>query len=157
MTEVVVGVGNPTMRDDGVGHRIVDELDAHPDCPEDLTLTRTGTAAFLALEALSGADRAVVVDAVSTGADPGTVHQYRYRDGAFEDGVPNVLMHDLSFSDALQAGSDAYDLPEEIIVIGVEPASLTVGLGVSDPVEAAIPTIVTTVLDALTTPEPEPQ
>lgn len=149
--EVVVGVGNPTMRDDGIGHRVVDELGDYPDLPADVDLHQTATASFLALEALSGADRAVVVDAVDDGADPGTVHRYRFRDGRFEGSIPDVLMHDLSFSEALQAGREAYEIPEEVVVIGVQPASLAVGLELSDLVEAAVPRVVTAVLAELDT------
>jgi hydrogenase maturation protease len=151
--EAVVGVGNPTMRDDGVGHRVVDELD-DADLPETVRLRQTATSAFLALEAMSGADHAVVVDAVATeNAAPGTVHRYVCRDGTFEGAAPDVLMHDLSFSDALTAGRSAYDLPPSIVVIGVEPGDLSVGLGLTDPVERAIPRIVATVREALATVE----
>lgn len=148
--EVVVGVGNPTMRDDGIGHRVVDELGDHPDLPDDVELHQTATSSFLALEALSGADRAVVVDAVTNeDVAPGTVHRYRFRDGAFEGEPPNVLMHDLSFSEALHAGRNAYEVPTEVVVIGVQPRSLEIGIELSDPVEAAVPHVVTTVLAEL--------
>lgn len=154
--EVVVGVGNPTMRDDGVGHRVVDELADTPDFPEGVELHQTATSSFLALEALSGADRAVVVDAVDGEAEPGTVHRYRFRDGAFEGQPPNVLMHDLSFSDALRAGREAYEVPPELVVLGVQPATLEIGLELSAPVEAAIPRVVIAVLAELDAVERDP-
>jgi hydrogenase maturation protease len=148
--QVVVGVGNPTMSDDGVGHRIVDAIEESDDCPASVDLHRTATSSFLALEALSGADRAVVVDAIDVpDARPGTVHRYQITDGTPETGAPDVLMHDLSFSHALQAGREAYDIPREITVIGVQPACVSVGLDLSDPVTAAVSTAVDAVLDAL--------
>lgn len=146
MTEVpavaIVGVGNPIMGDDGVGERIVEVLH-EAGLPPGVEATHAGTTAFLALEALSGADRGIVVDAVSDGdADPGTVHRYRVVDDAFEGEPPDVFMHDFSFSEAIQAGSDAYDLPSEVVVLGVEPADTSPGLGLSDPVEASLPSVV---------------
>lgn len=146
---VVVGVGNPTMRDDGVGHRVVDELADSEELSENVELHRTATSSFLALEAISGADTAVVVDAVDADGPPGTVYRYRFVDGEFEGDVPDVLMHDLSFADALRAGREAYDVPPEVTIIGVQPRSLSVGLGLTDAVENAVPVAVDVALATL--------
>lgn len=137
----VVGVGNPLMGDDGIGERVVEEL-RETGLPPGVEATHAGTTAFFALEAMSGADFAVVVDAVETGeSPPGAVHRYRYADGSFEGAPPEVLMHDFSFSAALRTGREAYDTPEEIVVIGVEPATTETGLDLSDPVAASVPAV----------------
>ncbi|MFB6152083.1 MAG: hydrogenase maturation protease [Haloarculaceae archaeon] len=151
--EVVVGVGNPIMGDDGLGKHVVDALLDWPAVAEsDVTVTHAGTTAFLALEALSGADRGIVVDALSEGdAAPGTVHRYRLVDGVFEGRPPDVFMHDFSFSEAVQAGSEAYDLPPEVLVLGVEPADTDTGVELSDPVAERLPAVVETVVEALET------
>ena len=60
----VVGVGNPTMGDDGVGQAVIDRLDEAASGDESVRATFAGTTGFFALEAMDGADRAVVVDAV---------------------------------------------------------------------------------------------
>jgi hydrogenase maturation protease len=142
----VVGVGNPIMGDDGIGQRVVDVLH-EMDLPPDVEVTHAGTTAFLALEALSGADCGIVVDAISDGdSEPGTLHRYRLVDGSFEGQPPDVFMHDFSFSEAIRAGSDAYDLPPEVLVLGVEPAETTVGLDLTDPVAESLPDVVEAVL-----------
>lgn len=144
----VVGVGNPAMGDDGVGRHVVDALLDRP-LPEGVTVTHAGTTAFLALEALSGADVGVVVDAVTEDADPGSIHRYRVVDGAFEGDPPDVFMHDFSFTEAIRAGSEAYDLPPDVLVLGVEPADTEVGLELSDPVADRLPAVVDAVLAEL--------
>lgn len=145
----VVGVGNPIMGDDGVGEAVVEALRVEGLRPG-VEATHAGTTAFFALEAMDGADFAVVVDAVATGeAPPGSIHRYRYRNGAFEGTAPEVLMHDFSFSAALRTGRGAYDLPEEILVIGVEPATTEAGLTLSEPVEASLPRVVEAVETAV--------
>lgn len=137
----VVGVGNPLMGDDGVGEAVVAAL-RERGLPDGVEATHAGTTAFFALEAMDGADRAVVVDAVATDeADPGAIHRYRYRDGAFEGPPPDVLMHDFSFADALTAGRTAYDTPDEVLVVGVEPATTATGIGLSDPVAESVPAV----------------
>jgi hydrogenase maturation protease len=134
----VVGVGNPTMRDDGLGRAVVRRLQSRVDTGVDadrFEATFAGTTAFFALEAMSGADRAVVVDAVSESAPPGTV--YRFRLDRRDSPAPEVTMHDVTFLDAVQSCATAYDLPERVALVGVVPATVAAGVGLTPAVEAA--------------------
>lgn len=147
----IVGVGNRLLRDDGVGPRVIDVLEESIDSTsEELRLYDAGTTGFFALEAMSGCERAIVVDAIQTGQDSGTVREYRFRDGGFDEDVPQVTMHDISFTEALTFARDVYDLPEDVRIIGVEPGSLGTGLGLTEPVRNAVPTI----LERITRYEP---
>lgn len=151
----VVGVGNPIMGDDGVGTRVIEELESLDDSQsEGIALAQAGTTAFFALEAMSGCEKAIVVDAISTGTEPGTIHRYRYADGAFAGEIPEMTMHDFSFAEALHAGRQAYDLPAELLIYGVEPARIEASMELSEPVEKAVPELVELVLDELTDREP---
>jgi hydrogenase maturation protease len=145
----VVAVGNPIMGDDGVGESVIEALEPRLADREDVTLTNAGTTAFFALEAMSGCDRAIVVDAIATGADPGTVQEYRYEDGAFQGPVPEMTMHDFSFAEALQAGREAYDLPDTVLILGVEPDCIELSMTLSDPIAAAVPALSERVLAEL--------
>lgn len=146
----VVGVGNPIMGDDGVGKRVIEELESSSDERTDgVVLTHAGTTAFFALEAMSGCRKAIVVDAIETGSEPGTVHRYRYADGAFADEIPEMTMHDFSFAEALRAGRDAYDIPDELLVFGVEPVRVEASLELSDRIERAVPELIELVLEEL--------
>ena len=127
-TGVAVGVGNPTMGDDGLGRAVVERLETVP-------AAYTATTAFLALEAMSGADRAVVVDAVDVDAPPGTVVRYRLGAGG---PAPETTMHDLTFDDALGACATAYDLPDRVVLVGVVPAAVRTGVGLSETVQRSL-------------------
>lgn len=142
-TIAVVGVGNEIMSDDGVGPHVIRRLGEKDIAPiDEVALADAGTTGFLALEAMSGAREALVVDAISTGATPGTIHEYRCVDGIFETEAPEMTMHDVSFTEALQFGREAYELPEEIRIVGIEPATVEPGLELSQPVEAAVPDVI---------------
>lgn len=146
----VVAVGNPIMGDDGIGAQVVETLEASTVSERsDVTLANGGTTAFFALEAMSGCDRAIVVDAISTGAEPGTIHTFRYVDGAFADDVPEMTMHDFSFAEALQAGRDAYEIPEEVLIFGVEPKRIEMSMELSEPIEQTVPDLVDLIHDEL--------
>ncbi|MGM0371590.1 MAG: hydrogenase maturation protease [Halobacteriota archaeon] len=146
----VIAVGNPIMGDDGVGARVLERLEAGPEGDRpDLTLANAATTAFFALEAMSGCDRAIVLDAIATGAPPGTVHQYQYVDGAFAGEIPEMTMHDFSFAEALQAGREAYDIPGEVLILGVEPERVEMSMSLSEPIEQALPKLVARVREEL--------
>ncbi|MFW6017877.1 MAG: hydrogenase maturation protease [Halapricum sp.] len=154
----VVGVGNPIMSDDGLGEHVIEAL-RERGLPDGVVAAHAGTTAFFALEAMSGADYAVIVDAVALeGAEPGSIHRYHYREGSFDGSPPEVLMHDFSFSDALEAGSATYDLPAELLVIGVQPADVGPGTELSDAVAERVPDVIEAVREEIaahTRPEAE--
>ncbi|MFB6085882.1 MAG: hydrogenase maturation protease [Halodesulfurarchaeum sp.] len=139
----IVGVGNQIMGDDGVGARVVETLEESVlGDREDVIFANAGTTAFFALEAMSGCERAIVIDAIATGADPGTIHQYRFVDGAFAGEIPEMTMHDFSFAEALEAGRNAYDIPDEVLILGVEPARIEMSMELSEPIERTVPHLV---------------
>lgn len=134
----VVGVGNRIMGDDGLGPEVIDRLEKRSaGSKADVRLINAGTTGFIALEAMSGARRAIVLDAIQNGEAPGTIQEYRCVDGAFETEIPEMTMHDVSFTEAMIAGREAYDLPDEIRILGVEPANLSIGIELSETVEQA--------------------
>ena len=146
----IVGVGNPLMGDDGVGPTVVERLEDSPaGSAAGVRLMDAGTTGFLALEGMSGAERAVVVDAVQTGETPGTIHEYRCVDGNFETDIPEMTMHDVSFTEAMVAGRDVYDLPDEIRILGVEPADVSIGDELSEAVEEAADELIELLTDRI--------
>jgi hydrogenase maturation protease len=58
-------------------------------------------------------------------------------------------MHDFSFAEALQAGREAYDLPDPVVILGVEPDRIELSMELSDPIEAAVPALRERVLETL--------
>ncbi len=69
---VIVGCGNPLRGDDGVGPVLIREL-FDSDLPSDVTLVDGGTAGLDVGFKMRGAEEAILIDASSTGAEPGTL------------------------------------------------------------------------------------
>ncbi len=104
------------------------------------------------MERMIGFDRAIVIDAIRTGAPPGTIHLLD------ADGIAtqrSASAHDVNLATALELGrrADAH-LPENrhIRLVGVEAEDvLTFGEQCTPAVAAAIPRAVETVLQVLLT------
>ena len=87
----VMGVGNPLMRDEGVGVRVAEVLMSAFAWPDNVTVLDAGTMGMGILNLFRDADYMLVVDAVDgTGEPPGTVVRL-----SAEDIAPNQVMHSL--------------------------------------------------------------
>lgn len=125
---LLIGVGNPYRRDDGAGLAVLDLLGFGRES--------TGDPADL-LAAWDGADRVVLVDAVSTGAPAGTVTVLSCREGTWEAAAA-ASTHGLGVAEAVALGSALGSLPSDLVLVGVEAADCGYGEGLSAPVAAAV-------------------
>ena len=73
MNIMVLGIGNLVMSDDGIGVRVVQLIAERYRLPGNATVVDGGTSCFDLLPEIESADRLIIVDAVDTGAAPGTV------------------------------------------------------------------------------------
>jgi hydrogenase maturation protease len=104
------------------------------------------------MERLAGYDRAIVIDAIVTGAAPGTIHHLT------PDAIPtqrSSSAHDVNLPTALDFGRQAgLELPrnQDILLVGIEAKDiLTFTEECTPDVAAAIPTAVEEVLKLLKT------
>lgn len=145
---LVMGIGNPLVKDEGVGVRIIEEMMRTLSFPDNVTLMDAGTMGMGILHLFRECDYLLIVDAIDgTGEAPGTVVRL-----SPEDFAPNQVLHslhDLRFVDVLQAAELMGTRPEADCV-GVQVLDMNgVGIGLTPDVEAAIPRAVDAVLTVL--------
>jgi hydrogenase maturation protease len=133
---LVLGVGNLLMSDDGVGVHAVNALRKKPRAG--VFVTEVGTSVLDAVPFLCWADRVLVIDALHASGPPGTLYFAKLADILQEQGT--LSLHELDLSAALAFMPPEAPLPETF-VLGVQPASLDMGLELSLEVLAAIPKI----------------
>ena len=134
---VVLGVGNELMRDDGVGVHVVRRLTREPLDPRVETL-EAGTAVADALDLVPEGAAVVAVDAASGGGPPGSIYRFGLGDLAAERGVS---LHETSLPEAFALAEVAGAKFGEVVVLGVEPAEVKPGEGLSPTLEARLPVI----------------
>lgn len=128
---VVIGVGNLLLGDEGIGVHIINEL-KNLQLPDNVEVYDCGTGGLSILSLLEGFDRAVVVDAVKRGGEPGTVYRFRIDKISDENRLKEMIsFHELDLGTVIGIGSKTCKLPSEIVMIGVEPKSIEVGLNLS--------------------------
>lgn len=159
---VVLGIGNVLMGDDGVGVRIVAEMETaraagRGDLPTGVELVDAGAASLALLPWLSAARAAVIVDAATGGSEAGTVSVWRDGEVAERpdggDGRRQTPVGEL-----LAIARLTGVLPTAVSLVGIEPDSVEPGELLSVPVLAAVPAAIATTLaeihrvDALSSP-----
>jgi hydrogenase maturation protease len=130
----VIGVGNAWRGDDAAG--LVAARRLREQEPK-LDVRECEGEPVALLDAWEGADAVWLVDAVSSGAVPGTVHRL----DAGRDELPRELFsastHAFGLADAVELARALERLPERLVVFGIEGARFGAGHELSPEVEAA--------------------
>jgi hydrogenase maturation protease len=124
---LVIGLGNPILGDDGVGWRIAGEVERRiRGKTERVEVDCVALGGLSLMERMIGYDRVILIDAITTGAEPpGSVRCFSL------DALPDTAAthsgsaHDTSLQNALQVGrAMGAPLPDDILVVGVEARSV---------------------------------
>jgi hydrogenase maturation protease len=116
---VIIGMGNPLLTDDGVGIAVAHAVAERLKHRMNLTVTELHTGGIRLMEAMAGFKRAVVVDAMLSGAPPGTLQRFDPRD--FVTTKNTFSSHDTNFGTAYDLGRMAgVPLPEQVSFWGIE-------------------------------------
>ncbi len=132
---VLIGVGNSWRGDDGVGPAVVDLAAGRLD--PDVEVVETDGEPSRLIDAWTDVDLAVVVDAVRSGAAPGTVHVWRDK-GELTPAAPLAGSHALGVADGIALGGALHRLPTTLVVVGVEVGETSAGHGLSAAVAAKL-------------------
>ncbi|MFF4953493.1 hydrogenase maturation protease [Streptomyces chattanoogensis] len=161
---LIAGVGNIFLGDDGFGVEAVRRLGEHP-LPGHVEVVDAGVrGVHLAYQMLDGYHTVLLVDACARGGAPGTVYLLDATDpGPGPDpAAPRPTAIDghhmtpdsvLALLDTLSAGTGD-SRPQRVLVVGCEPADLDEGIGLSEPVAAAVDEAVRLILRLVGGAEP---
>jgi hydrogenase maturation protease len=150
MKTLVMGLGSPLLCDDSVGLKVAQELRGRMSSRPDIDVEEDVRGGLNLVERLAGYDRAIIIDAIVTGAPPGSIHRLTPGD------IPtqrSASQHDVNLPTALELGRQlGVPLPatENILLVGIEADDiLTFSEECTPAVAGAITPAVELVLEAL--------
>jgi hydrogenase maturation protease len=134
MKTIIIGLGNPILGDDGVGWKVAEEvkkqlsLSPFPSSPEkrdkrdragiDVQFLSLGGISLM--ENLIGYDRAILIDAVASEEEIGSVIVSELTELPDVSAYHLTSVHDLSLQTAIKLGKTmGAVLPERVIVVGI--------------------------------------
>jgi hydrogenase maturation protease len=137
---LVIGIGNEYRSDDAAGLMTARKLKTllHD---EVTILEQSGDGAAL-MEIWKDARRVILIDAVSSGATPGTI----YRLNANTEPIPakffNYSSHAFGVAEAIAMTVALNQLPPELVVYGIEGKNFAAGVELSPEVERTVDEVV---------------
>ena len=120
MKSIVIGLGNPILGDDGVGWKVAEEVKKQlsPDLPVAVEFLSLGGISLM--EQLIGYDRAILIDAVRSSQELGSVIVSELSEMPDTSAFHITSIHDTSLQNALKLGEEmGADLPAQVTVIGI--------------------------------------
>jgi len=148
MKITVLGIGNILLKDEGFGVRVIEELHRRYRFEDSVQVLDGGTLGLDLLQYVTGTNKLLVVDAIAGGQTPGTLYRL---DGDEVQAyfAENVSLHELGIRDVL-AVLEVVDQPvDEVVVLGVEPKVVELGLELTPTVGDKIQVAVRAVFDQL--------
>lgn len=133
---LVIGIGNDYRGDDRAGLEVVRMLQARKRANVRL-LESDGDCTTL-LEAWKQADTVILVDAASSGAEPGTIHRVDTWMQALPEGCTFSSTHAFGIAETLNLARILGQLPSCLIVYGIEGETFMTGDDLSPAVRRAV-------------------
>jgi hydrogenase maturation protease len=148
----VIGVGNPYRCDDGVGLVVAHRIGEHFDRERRVRARELDGEPVRMVQAWEGSEHVVVVDAVRTGAAPGTRHRFTVDHLGNRDLVPTAegLVgggHALGVGDAVDLAMTLGRLPPSFEIWAVEGEVFDQGEGLTPVVAEACDTLIAELID----------
>ena len=144
---IVVGVGNSWQSDDGAGLAVARRL--RELVPEDVDVLELEGEPVTLVEAWAGADEAWVVDAVSSGARPGTVHRVDAAEAPLPRELSTASTHLFGIGESVELARSLGRLPERLVVYGIEAAQISAGPELSPEALAGVEETIKRLLEEL--------
>ena len=138
---VVLGLGNLLRRDEGLGIRAMERLRVCYTLPDAVQLVDGGTLGLELLSYLEGTDRVLILDAALTDGPLGTLLRVAGEQVPSFFGM-RTSPHEIALADLLAVTKLRGTQPHELVVWGMQPAALELGLELSEPVAARLDTLV---------------
>ena len=150
MKTIVLGVGNPILKDDGAGIHVVRQLKKYVKDP-DVTLDEAMTGGMNLLDMIIGYEKAILIDTVKMkGVKTGEVRRFSLHDFP---SVHSSNPHDVNLLEALKLAEKLGEtrIPKEIVIVGisVNETQHVFGEQLSERMAKAVPKAVETVISEL--------
>ncbi len=147
---LIVGLGNPLQGDDGVGCAVAEALQKTPfveRLPDTVEVIDLGTPGIGLINFVQGRERVIIADAAQMGRAPGDFMRLEPKQLRPEGAAPSFSLHAPGIADSLMLAQALQLRLPDIVIFGVQPASIGWRYGLSPAVQSAVPRVAEAVLD----------
>lgn len=142
---LILGLGNPLCGDDGLGNHAV-QLLVSRSLPAGVKALPAGTPGWELPNWISGWPRVILIDAVQMGLEPGTRRRFTLEEVRLIAAGEILSSHAPDLATGLALAEALHQLPDEIVVYGIEPERCEPGTEISPRVRSALDGLVDDIL-----------
>jgi len=145
---VVLGMGNLLLKDEGIGVHVahaLQEISSPNNVELEVVVGGTLPDAPFSFEEV---EKLIVVDAVQAGGEPGAIYRFHLEDIKLDDRILTSL-HQVSLLENLRLMEGFGQKPKDVVIIGIEPEEMNLGLELSAKLQRQIPQIIKVVLEEI--------
>jgi hydrogenase maturation protease len=139
--KVILGLGNTLNRDEGLGVHALKLLETQLDLPAEVEVLDGGTLGLNLLPLVEECSHLLLLDATNAGQPAGTLIELQRDQIPLYSGV-KMSEHQITFQEVLGLAKVRGRLPEQLHLIGVQPADLGIGTELSPIVAARLPDMI---------------
>lgn len=132
----VIGIGNPMMADDGIGPRLIAELE---DSVPGVDLIDMGTGGMQLVHVLAGYDSVIIIDSADMGLSPGESRVFSPYDVVSFKETRAYSLHDWDLLRSIEISRQLGEAPAKILILAIQPGCFEMREGLSLEVETGIP------------------
>lgn len=137
----ILGIGNTLYSDEGLGVYALSPLEKLYGTDDQVELVYGATDGMSLLSVVEDTDYLMVLDAINAGKEGGHIIQLQ------GDEIPNyygvkMSIHQLGFQEVLLAAKLRERYPEHFLMIGMQPTSLELNVGLTKTNESKLPELV---------------
>ena len=145
--KLILGVGNPLRKDDGIGVYLAHKLEKLK-MPEGVEVVDMGTGGLALIDLMREAHKVVFLDAVEMGETPGAVKFLSPEDMKTPAESLTFSSHEIRLPEILLLAS-LQGVSPEVVIVAVQPKNIGWGMGLSPELKRAIPRIVKCILNEI--------
>ena len=143
---LIICLGNPLMRDEGIGIRLASELLVHLADDPHVEVMDLGTGGLSVLHAIEGRKKIIFVDCAIMGQPPGMMLRFTPGQVRSKKVRMRYSMHEGDLLNTLELSRRLGQCPEDIVIFGIEPKEIAHGEGLTSDLENNIRRYVRTIL-----------
>jgi hydrogenase maturation protease len=136
--KIILGVGNLLNRDEGVGIHAVRALQTQNTLGAEWEVVDGGTLGLNLLPLVEEASHLIVLDAMDARRAPGTLIELPRAEVPLFSTL-KMSQHQLLFQEVLALAHVRGRLPEHLVVLGIQPADLEIGVELSAAIALTMP------------------
>ena len=136
-TPLVIGVGNEMRTDDAVGLYVARQLGLR--LANSVRIAEQSGEGTSLMSLWRNAEHVVIVDAVISGSQPGTIHRVNALSTRLQKGFLRSSSHLFGVSEAIELARELNELPKTLVLYGIEAESVEPGIGLSESLVRSLP------------------